>query len=72
VVSFYEAISCKLQLWKYRLSATESFKRQLKKTDIAGVESTGNTRYFVDQIERHTLKNKQVFENFPNFVLKAG
>jgi transposase len=50
VVSFYEEQSGKHKLWKYRLTEIGSFKRRLKKTDILGVESTGNTRYFVDQI----------------------
>ena len=52
VASFYDADVGEHQLGKFGLKDIPKFKRQLKKTDILGVECTTNTRYFVEQIEQ--------------------
>lgn len=41
---------------RYELSRLESFKESLKPTDHVAVESTGNSRWFVDQIRGHVQK----------------
>jgi len=42
----------------YKLSELKSFRKSLRKSDIVGVESTGNTRYFVEQIAENVQSVK--------------
>ena len=51
VASFYEADEGKHHMARFSLSDLTSFRKQLRKNDIVGVESTGNTRYFVERIQ---------------------
>jgi len=39
------------QFHSYKMSEFESFSRSLQKTDRIAVESTGNSRWFVTQVE---------------------
>ena len=42
----------------YRLEQVEIFKKELKSTDVVGVEATTNTKYFVKQIEDKGVRIK--------------
>ena len=50
-VSFYNAGIKKHEVKTYKLRELELFKKKLNRKDIIGVESTGNTRYFVDKVQ---------------------
>ena len=49
-VSFYDSETGKHDLRNYKLKAIESFRKELKKDDVVGVEVLGNTRFFVKKI----------------------
>jgi len=50
MVSFFEPGTGEHHLKSYYIKDIVSFKKVLRKDDVVGVESTNNTRYFVDQI----------------------
>lgn len=50
-VSFYDADSAEHIVRVFKLKDLESFKKKLDKEDVLSVEMTGNTRYFVEQIQ---------------------
>jgi len=49
-VSFYDATTGKHKVKSYKLKDIETFKKELSKEDVVGVEMTGNTRYFVKKM----------------------
>lgn len=75
VSSFYEAEEDKHDVRKFKLSDIGLFKRELREEDIVAVESTGNTRYFVNQIsdDVHEVKviNPIQFKVITNSVKKT-
>jgi transposase len=60
MVSFFEADSGKHKLRSYKLEAMDSFRKDLSKEDIVGVEAVGNTRYFVDEIKDYVKEVKVI------------
>ena len=50
-VSFYDAGIKKHEVKFYKLCELELFKKRLNKEDVIGVESTGNTRFFVEKVQ---------------------
>jgi len=49
-VSFYDADSKKHRVKSFELKEMSSFRKELRRDDVLGVESICNTRYFVEQI----------------------
>lgn len=60
MVSFFEADSGKHKLRSYKLKAMDSFRKDLSKEDVVGVEAVGNTRYFVDEIKDYVKEIKVI------------
>ncbi len=60
MVSFFEPQTGKHQLKSYHIKDILSFVSELKSDDMVGVESTNNTRYFVNQIRNSVKKVKAV------------
>jgi len=50
VVCYFDSSDRSHQIQRYHLSELPRFRRSLLRTDVIGVESTGNTRYFVEKI----------------------
>ena len=59
-VSFYDADSKKHRVKTYEMKNMESFRKELRKEDIVGVEMTGNTRFFVKKIIDKVLEIKVI------------
>ncbi len=63
------------QFSQYSIHGLEEFKKSLKKDDRLAVESTGNTRYFMNQIkgcvERIVVVNPRQFKVISNSVKKT-
>ena len=59
MVSFFEPQTGKHQLKDYHIKDILSFVSELKSDDMVGVESTNNTRYFVNQM-RDSVKEVKV------------
>jgi transposase len=55
----------------YRLTQLDQFKRALVKTDQVAVESTGNTRFFVDSIRRSVSRVVVVDPNHFEVIRKS-
>jgi transposase len=49
-VSFFDADTGRHKLRSYKLKEIDTFRKDLRKEDIVGVEAVGNTRYFVEKI----------------------
>lgn len=58
VVSFFE--DGEHHLKKFKMSELKAFREQLRSDDVVGVESTGNTRYFVDEIKESVSEVKVI------------
>ena len=71
MVSFFEPQTGKHQLKSYHIKDILSFVNELKSDDIVGVESTNNTRYFVNQI-RDSVKKVKVINPFQFRVISKS
>lgn len=60
VSSFYNSEEDKHEVREYKLSDIELFKKDIGRGDVVAVESTGNTRYFVNQISDYVHKVKVI------------
>jgi len=60
VACFLGSRSKSHQLIQYHISAIDRFCEVLRSTDLVGVESTGNTRYFVDKISDRVKEVKVI------------
>ena len=58
VVSFYEGSGHRIG--EYRLNELDRFIGELRSDDVVGVESTNNTRYFVNEIREHVGEVKVI------------
>jgi len=59
-VSFFNPVTGKHQLKSYPIQTIGSFIRELNCEDTVGVESTNNTRYFVNQIREYVQAVKVI------------
>ena len=59
-VSFYDSERDKHDLRTFKLRAIEVFQRRLDKEDVISVEMTGNTRYFVEQVQDYVKEVKVI------------
>jgi transposase len=57
-VSFYDSDTKKHKVKSYMLKEIGTFKQELRRDDVLGVESICNTRYFVEQIVDNVAKVK--------------
>jgi transposase len=59
-VSFYDSERAEHVVRTFRLKELENFKKRLDKEDVLSVEMTGNTRYFVEQIQDYVKEVKVI------------
>ena len=63
------------QLRQYHITAIDNFRKELRSTDMVGVESTGNTRYFlakiVDRVKEVKVINPLQFKVISQSVKKT-
>ena len=75
VVCFLNSSTNKHRLKRYSITAIDNFHKELKTTDMVGVESTGNTRYFsskiVDSVKEVKVINPLQFKVISQSVKKT-